>query len=156
MKLALLSVLITSSNLPMDPKFDTSHLPKNVRDSFHEAMKAAERAQLDVREAVKDAKISRYQSEIKDGVIHKRHSKEHSSIDIHATMTDSQGKETVFEVKQDGTLEKSGDTSGNNESNNSTGYTTRYVAVTNGLTAIITGAIGAGVALAVKFGTCKK
>lgn len=127
--------IVSLSSISMD----NPHIPPIVRDSFNDAMasvqkaKLDERAQLDVRQ-------------------HKRHSREHSTIDIHATITDAEGKETVLDLKKDGTLNVSSDSE-----EKKLQYSRSFVLMTNSVTGVLMGLIGAGVTLAVKYTeNCKK
>lgn len=127
--------IVSLSSISMD----NPHIPPSVRDSFNDAMasvqkaKLDERAQLDVRQ-------------------HKRHSREHSTIDIHATITDAEGKETVLDLKKDGTLNVSSDSE-----EKKLQYSRSFVLMTNSVTGVLMGLIGAGVTLAVKYTeNCKK
>lgn len=88
---------------------------------------AYERAQVDVRQ-------------------HKRHSREHSTIDIHATLTDAQGKETKIEMVRDENLQKSNDSDEVKKT-----YSKNFVLGTNCVSVVCTSLIGAGVTLAVKY-----
>lgn len=105
-----------------------------------------------VNKAINDAVLD--QIEKGQSQHHKRHSREHQVLDIHATLTDETGKETKLEFKKDGTLEKSGDSGDTTESQS--GYTKRQIAITNCITGVITATVGAGVVIAVKYGgDCK-
>lgn len=118
---------------------DNPHIPQNVRDSFNDAMASVQKAKLD----------ERAQLDIRQ---HKRHSREHSTIDIHATLTDADGKETVLDLKKDGTLHVSADSEEKKQE-----YSRSFVITTNSVTAAFMGLIGAGVTLAVKYReNCKK
>lgn len=116
---------------------DHPSIPKEVRDSYHEAMAQVQKAK---EETVKN----------------KRHSRERSTVDIRGTITEADGKETVIDIVQESTLSKSGGDTPKDGDSGKEGYTRRFVVVTNSVTAVLTMLIGAGVTLAVKFSDCKK
>lgn len=117
---------------------DHPSIPKEVRDSYHEAMAQVQKAK---EETVKN----------------KRHSREHSTVDIKGTIIEPDGKETIIDIVQESTLSKSGGDTPKDGDSGKEGYTRRFVVVTNSVTAVLTALIGAGVTIAVKYGQdCKK
>lgn len=133
MKLVLLASMCVSC-----VAMDHPAIPKEVRDSYHEAMAHVQKAK---EETVKG----------------KRHSRERSTVDIKGTITEPDGKETVIDIVHESTLSKSGgDTPEVEQGSSKDGYTRRFVVVTNSVTAVLTMLIGAGVTLAVKYGEHKK
>ncbi len=109
-------------------------VPAYLRDIVDSVIHEDEKAQVDVRQ-------------------HKRHSREHTVVEINASVTDADGKETKLEWKKDGTLSKSTDS---DEKKTTTTYSKRFVIVTNSVTAACLTVIGAGVTLAIKYGDCNK
>ena len=124
---ATLFIYLTSS--PMEKPKIERHIE---RDSFHEAMANVQKA--------KENENQRH-----------HHSREHTVIDLTATFTDADGKETTLDITKDGVLEQSG-----NSAESQSAYTKKQIVIANCVTAVITGAIGAALTLAIKYGDCKK
>lgn len=132
MKLLLLLVINMSLILAMD------YTPPNpIPDILQEKIKRTEElSNIDVTQ---------------EGRQHKRHSREHTTIDIHASITSPDGQETKLDIQKDGTLTQSADSD-----EKKTTYTRNFVIGTNCVSVVCTALIGAGVTLAVKFVECPK
>lgn len=79
------------------------------------------------------------------------HKHKHHSQEITASVTDEKGKELRIDIKNEQTLGHSTDTTDSQKH----GHSTKFVALTNAATAVVTGLIGAGVTIAVKYGDKK-
>jgi hypothetical protein len=124
---------------------DRPAIPKEVKASFQEAMWKVEEVKRKAREDMKGAE---------EGTSHPHHSsRTHSSMHIEGTVTDEQGHETKLEIKEDGTVSRSGDPTPEPAERANDGCPK---VVTHGVTAVVTGLIGAGVTIAIKYGDCQQ
>jgi hypothetical protein len=106
--------------------------PKDLPTFMKEQLRQDEKAQVDVRQ-------------------HKRHSREHTTVDILASITDAEGKETKLEIQKDGTLTQSNDSDEAKQT-----YSKNFVIGSNCVSVVCTALVGAGVAIAIKYGECPK